>query len=104
MVSSNGTFSTLSPSTHDTVALVDAVCDRLGQLAALYLRVRGMQLTFPQSMRSDVALWRTVLIRHQAGDFRNSGPELTATKTIAQWAVNLKMSLCGQRPKAIEWR
>jgi len=93
----------MQPSSSDTVALAQAVRERVLQVAHLYHQSRGVHLTFPESMAEDVRRWKDVLVRHGAGDFRNSRSELLATRAVAQWSLNVKRALCGQPTEQLEW-
>ncbi len=93
---------TLQNSTKDTVALTDAVADRYEDLARFSNRVEGA-FSIPNSLRPDFAQFKKVLMRHRAGDFRNSNSELKSIRSFAQWLVNENARLRNQKPKKIEW-
>lgn len=92
----------LVPSLQDTVALGFAVTDRFIDLCALYLREKHEELAFPSHLDSDVLLWRTMVIRHKKGDFRNTEDELKSTKRIADWTLQVKCALTGQKYKPLD--
>lgn len=38
------------------------------------------------------------------GDYRHTEAELRSTKLLAQWTVDLKVKLCSQKEKSLEWK
>ena len=93
----------LRPSTNLMRVTIVHLHERFVQLADLYLRSRGFALSVPKEMQSDLVLWRTMAMRHQQRDYRNTGDEWLAVKRIAQWTVSEKMKLCNQPDKVVQW-
>jgi hypothetical protein len=94
----------LLPSKQDDIQLCLALEEKYIELSRLYERAMGVPLVPPRSMDSDMFLWRTLMARIKSGDFRHTANEYRALKTMAQWTVDMKCSLCGQPTKKIEWK
>ena len=92
----------LRSSTPDTVALADAVEGRFLDLCGSWLRVRGVEMTIPESLNLDMLRWREMRCRHLRGDFRNSEAEEKSTKTIAQWTLDCQADLRNQQPQKLD--
>ena len=93
----------LIKSSIDTIQLGHAVEVRFVELTGSWLRIMGVELIPPQDLDKDMLLWRTMSLRHQKADFRNSLEELQATRRIAQWTVNMNCQLRNQPIKQVEW-
>ena len=74
------------------------------EVCQTYGRVHGEDLIPPKSLDGDMLLWRQMRVRHKKGDFRNTEAELKSCKAIADWTVQVKADLCGQKPKKVGWR
>jgi hypothetical protein len=94
----------LRPSSPDDVALADAVEARFLDLCVAWLRVKGVELTPPQSLDGAVLLWRRMRVRHKQGDFRNSDSELKAVKEVAQWTLDCQCELRNQPKQTLVWK
>jgi len=95
----------LKPSSPDTVALGQAVEERFLTVLGLWEKMKGERLVPPASMNRDMMYWRQMRVRHSGGDFRNTEAELKATKTIAQWTVDMNCIVRNQPvQKPIEWK
>jgi hypothetical protein len=94
----------LHPSSQDDVALADAVEQRFLDVCGSWLRVKGVELVPPESLNSDMLLWRRMRVRHNQGDFRNSDSELKATQVVAQWTLDCQCELRNQPKQTIKWR
>lgn len=93
----------LANSTHDTIALAEAIEERFLRLCNDYLRIKGYRLVVPPALRTDFVRWREMRVRHKASDFRNTSSELKSTREVAQWTVNVNAKLRHQHPTQIEW-
>ena len=87
----------------DTVALGNAVEVRFLGLCESYFNVKGENLTFPSYLDSDVLLWRTMIVRHKMGDYRNTLDERKATQRLADWTLRVNCSLRNQVYAPVEW-
>ena len=94
---------TLMPSTQDDVQLCATLENRFLELCALYQRTTGDELVPPKSLDKDMLRWRHMATRYKKGDYRHTGDEYQSIKTIAQWSLDVKCSICGQPTKRIEW-
>lgn len=94
----------LGASDPDLVVLGEAVQQRFLDLLGSWERVRGERLIPPAELDSDMLLWRTMVVRHRKGDYRNTADEENATKRIAQWTVDKQCELRNQPRKIIDWR
>ena len=94
---------TLMPSTQDDVALCAALETRFLELCGLYKRATGNILVPPKSLDKDMFRWRQAAVRYKKGDYRHTSDEYQSIKTIAQWSLDVKCSICGQPTKRIEW-
>lgn len=94
----------LLPSIQDTVILAEAVESRFLDLCGAHQRIKGEELLPPPDLNSAVLLWRRMRVRHKRGDFRNSRSELQATRTIAQWTMDVHCELRNQPKKTLQWR
>ena len=93
----------LQKSTLDNVQLGLAVEERFLEVCKLYLKERGVELITPYDLDSDMLLWRTMRVRHKKGDFRNTKDEERSVRKIAQWTLDVKLRLCDQPAKVLEW-
>lgn len=94
----------LKPASHDIIALGDAVESRFLDLTHLYLRIRGVELPIPKTMDRDFLLWRTMIKRHRAGDFRFTDSEKKAVRAIAEWTLKINCDLRNQDYTPIQWK
>ena len=94
---------TLTPSTKDIVNLGIAVHERFLRVCEDWKTIRLEEIVIPPDLDPDILLWRTMMVRFKAGDFRNTRPELAATKVVAQWTVDTNAKLRGQPDVAINW-
>jgi len=81
-----------------------AVKERFGRLRQEHIEKVGKDLIPPESLAMDFARWRSLLERHATGDFRHTEAELTSTKTIAQWTLDLHCDLVGKERIQLNWR
>jgi len=93
----------LQPSVLDTVALAQAVEERFLRLCGDYLRLRGVEMPIPKSLDGDMLLWRRMRVRHKRGDYRNTEAEVTATRSIAQWTLDVNCELRNQPKQQLDW-
>jgi hypothetical protein len=70
-------------------------------LANDYRRTKGEDFVPPPDLDADMLRWRTMVLRHRNGDYRNTQAELLSMEAIAQWLYKEKCSLCGTEPKKI---
>ena len=96
-------FDELKPSSPDDFALAQAVEDRFLDLSGAWSRVRGVSLPIPESLNYDMLRWRTMRVRHKAGDFRNTEAELQSVKAVAQFTLDMNCDLRGQEKKVLQW-
>ena len=94
----------LQESPRDMITLSLAVEDRFKSLCDTHLRLRGKQLTIPKSLQADMVRWRTMAVRHRAGDFRNTNTEKKSVRAIAQWLVNTNCELRNQVTHQLTWK
>ena len=94
----------LTASSPDTVALAEAVESRFLDVCGSWLRIKGIELVPPPSMNNAMLLWRTMRVRHNGGDYRNSLAELQATKDVAQWTLDCQCELRNQPKKTLTWK
>ena len=104
MVTKNIHFNVLHPSEPDTVELGYAVEQRFLDLLSAYQRIHGEVLNIPIQLDRDILRWREMRIRHRGGDLQNTDSELTSTKVIAQWTLDVNAKLRNQKPVTIEWK
>jgi hypothetical protein len=104
MSKSNGSSSTMRPSTQDTIALSDAIEERFLNLCGTYFRQKGEKLQIPLTLKQDMLRWRQVVVRHRRGDFRNSQNELQSIRTFAQWTLDMNCELRCQPKRLLTWR
>jgi hypothetical protein len=97
-------YDILFPSTPDTIQLGVAVEQRFIEVCGTHLRIKGVTLVPPAALNKDMMLWRRMRVRHDRGDLRNSIDELNATKTIAQWTVDVNCTLRNQGTKRVAWK
>ncbi len=83
-------------SSHDEVALNVAVQEKFLTLCRLWKRNVGEELMTPQELDGDMLRWRTMAVRHRAGDLRHKASELKALKTMAAWTLEVKARMCGK--------
>lgn len=93
----------LKPSTKDTINLGIAVHERFLRVCEDWKTIRLEEIKIPFDLDPDILLWRTMMVRFKAGDFRNTRSELDATKVVAQWTVDVNAKLRGQPDVAINW-
>lgn len=93
----------LQPSTPDTIALSSAVQERFINLLESYQQNKGIRLIPPKSLDGAMIRWRSMVVRHRKGDFRNSQEEQTSLREIAQWTVDENCKLRNQPLKKIDW-
>lgn len=98
------TTEVLKPSTHDMVALAEAVATRLADCIELHTQTTGMPPRFDTSFQKDVVAWSTMHTRHCGGDFRNTESEKAATRVVAQWTLDTNAVLRGQTPQQMKWK
>lgn len=95
----------LEKSHPDCISLGEAVEERFLKVSKLHLRETGVPLEIPTELNGDLLLWRTMRVRHKSGDYRNTQDELTSTRNIAQWTLEVNCKLTYQPPpKKIQWR
>lgn len=87
----------------DDVTLGQAVHERFVEVLDLYLRSKDEKLVPPKMYDKDMILWRTMVMRHREGDYRNTDDELKATKRVADWTYQRKCELVGKEYTPIEW-
>jgi hypothetical protein len=88
----------------DAYELGAAVETRFLDLCKSWLRIKQEEVPIPDSMNRDLLLWRQMRVRHKQGDRRNSESELRATKTIAQWTVDMNNTLRNQPEAIVQWK
>ncbi len=93
----------LHSSSVDEIQLADAVEARFLNLTGTWLRVKKEELAIPQELDSAMLAWRTMLMRHRKGDFRNSAEEDRLVKLIAEWTVYMNCILRNQPAKNVPW-
>lgn len=91
-------------SDEDIIKLGEAVEERFVGVLDLHLRVLGFPLTPPSDLNNDMILWRTMRMRHQKGDKRNTDDEKRATRRVAQWTLNVNCMLRNQPLQVIHWK
>jgi hypothetical protein len=87
---------TLQRSTPDDTALNLAVLERFLQLCRLWLHNYKEKLPVPAELDRDMLLWRTMALRHKAGDLRHKASEMKALRNVAAWTLEVKARMCGQ--------
>jgi len=90
-------------SNKDDIALADAVDQRFRDLCFAWTRIKGESLRYPQELHLDIIRWKSMLKRHQLGDFRHTEAELKSTKTVADWTHQTNCYLRNQEYEAIKW-
>ena len=105
MSKSNGSIhrNVLVASTQDTVELALAVELRFLELFHTHRRIQGTQLEVPLELNAAMLRWRELRVRHKAGDRRNTADELSSTRMIAQWTVDVNRLLHNQKPIKVIW-
>lgn len=93
----------LVPSTQDCVALAFAVEERFCKVLNTWLSNRHETLVPPVELTADMVLWRTLRVRHNQRDFRNTADEYAATKRIAEWVQRVNCELTGHEYVPLEW-
>ena len=93
----------LMTSKYDDVALAEATEVRFLELCKMYLTAKGEELVPPEELTMDMMRWRQMRVRHAGGDYRHTDAELKSVQTIAEWTVQIKMVICEQAPKHVEW-
>lgn len=93
----------LRPSSIDTIQLGKAIEERFLNLMGSWLRVNKEELEIPKELDAAILGWRTMLVRHKQGDFRNSEEELQLVHMVAQWTVDQNCELRNQPPKKVRW-
>lgn len=93
----------LQPSGADIISLGEAVHERFLGLCETYSRVKKVELIPPKYLDKDMILWRTMMVRHYKGDFRNTEDEHKAIKRIAEWTLKENCTLKGQEYVPLEW-
>jgi hypothetical protein len=88
----------------DTIELGMAVETRFLDLCQSWLRIKQEQIPIPESINKDMMLWRAMRVRHKQGDHRNSEAEEKATKSIAQWTVDMNNILRNQPQAVVQWK
>lgn len=94
----------LLPSNPDEICLAEKVEENYLELSAAYQRIKGELLIFPRYIDRDVMRWRQMRVRHKAGDYRHTESELKAVKAVAQWTVDVQMTIRNQPAKTVEWK
>ena len=94
----------LVPSKPDDISLAQAVEEKFLQLTQLWFRNRHAELGIPDALKQEMFLWRRMRVRHKQGDFRHSAAEMRAVRTVAEWTLKMKATLCNQDSKHVEWR
>ncbi len=106
MSSSNGKHihtNVLQPSSSDMVSLGRALHERFLDLCSTHFRVNKVQLLPPKYLDKDMILWRSMMVRHYKGDFRNTEDEKKAIRRIAEWTLKENCLLKGQEYVPLEW-
>jgi len=93
----------LQPSSRDTIELGREVERGFLTICDLWARLYGELLPISHDLDSSMLLWRQMRTRHKANDYRNNADELRATRTIAQWTVDINMKARNQKPVKIVW-
>lgn len=96
--------SVLRPSVPDTIKLSQAVTERFPNLLQSHFRIKKEVLLPPPSLSTAMVLWRTMHLRFDKGDFRNSRDELLAVREVAEWTNEENAKLRNQPIKKIAWR
>ena len=94
----------LLKSSPDDITLCQAVQEKFLDLCGSWLRVKQQEIDIPQDTHSDMYKWRQMAARYQIGDFRHTGAEMQALKSVAQWTVDMNCDLRNQPRKTVEWR
>ena len=94
----------LFPSTQDHVQLCAVLENRFIELCATYERATGTNLVPPRSLDNDIFRWRQMAVRYKRGDYRHTNDEYESVKTIAQWSLDIKCSICKQPTQKIKWK
>lgn len=93
----------LRPSKRDAVHLGVAVQERFLTVIERHLRVYGVPAIPPSELTSDMVLWRTMVLRHRDGDYRNTDDEWHATTRIADWTLKINELCTGQKLAKADW-
>ncbi len=93
----------LHKSDQDMVQLGIAVHHRFLSVCELYFKVKGIQLIPPVDLNADMLIWRTMMMRFNNGDDRNTEDEKWATRRVAQWTLDVNSKLRNQKPVLLEW-
>ncbi|MCK5615526.1 hypothetical protein KAR91_77395 [Candidatus Pacearchaeota archaeon] len=91
----------LNPSPHEALKMGADVERIYISLANDYRRTKNEDFVPPQELNEDMLRWRTMVVRHNNGDYRCTEAELLAMEAVAEWLYNEKCALCGQEPKKI---
>jgi len=85
------------------VDLAFQVEERFKTVCELYWRTHQTDLIPTKDLDGDMLRWRTMVVRHKAGDFRHTEAELKSVKVIAQWTLDINCDLRGQPRQNIKW-
>ena len=78
---------------------------RLLELHDLHKRVHGVECLIPKDLENDFKRFNALKHRcYVLNDCRISESETKAVRTIAQWSLDVKTSLCGQPKQVLQWR
>ena len=93
----------LQSSDPDTIQVSDAVEYRVKEVGSTYFREKGMELFIPKHLDKDMFLWRTMAVRHSAGDYRHTEDEKKSLKNVAEWTLEENCKLKGQEYVPLDW-
>ena len=89
----------------DDLSLIHELSKRLLDLHDLYQRVHGVECMIPKDMENDFKRFNALKHRcYVLNDCRISESETKAVRTIAQWSLDVKKSICGQPRQVLQWR
>ena len=94
----------LKKSNPDYIALSSAVEEKFKLLCTMYYNMRGTQILIPGHLMKDMLNWRTMVVRHQKGDFRHTDIEIKSLKNVAEWTLETHAKLRNQPVPKMEWR
>lgn len=86
----------------EEVEMAFAIQERYNTLMADWLKSKGTVLVCPQSLKSAVLGWKSMLMRFVSGDFRCSDDECLGMCEFAQWTVTQNCILRNQPDVVIQ--
>ena len=94
----------LQNSSADDVMLCHEFMSRLVSLKNDYARIRGVDLQFPDDLKTAFYKVRSLSMRHRSGDHRHTQGELNALRTLCQWSLDVNCEIRNQPKQKLQWQ